>query len=266
MAADGYASGSRRGIADRGTVAEPPPATAASNCSCASRRPGRPGKSAAELEAFLINFVVEQTGYPAEVVDLDADLEADLGIDSIKKAQLFGELQEYFDIAPWEPAARRAEAFRSTTLPRCGTYSTFLSNRNRVQPPRRASTRLLPRLIRRRPWQLYHPTSAGHCCLRADTRASNAPDCHRKRCCRASKRTGSVPDQLRRRADRLSGRSGRPRCRSGSRSGNRQHQKGSALRRAARIFRYQSPERPAARRAERFRSTTLPRYGTCSIS
>ena len=57
-----------------------------------------PVSSAAELEAFLINFVVEQTGYPAEVVDLDADLEADLGIDSIKKAQLFGELQEYFDV------------------------------------------------------------------------------------------------------------------------------------------------------------------------
>ena len=33
------------------------------------------------------------------MVDLDADLEADLGIDSIKKAQLFGELQEYFDIS-----------------------------------------------------------------------------------------------------------------------------------------------------------------------
>ena len=46
----------------------------------------------------MVNFVVEQTGYPAEVVELDADLEADLGIDSIKKAQLFGELQEYFDV------------------------------------------------------------------------------------------------------------------------------------------------------------------------
>ena len=44
--------------------------------------------------------MVEQTGYPPEVVELDADLEADLGIDSIKKAQLFGELQEYFDVTP----------------------------------------------------------------------------------------------------------------------------------------------------------------------
>ena len=56
------------------------------------------GLSGAELETFLISFVVEQTGYPEEMVELDADLEADLGIDSIKKAQLFGELAEHFEI------------------------------------------------------------------------------------------------------------------------------------------------------------------------
>ena len=61
-----------------------------------------PRLDAAELETFLINFVVEQTGYPPEIVDLDADLEADLGIDSIKKAQLFGELGEYFEVRPAE--------------------------------------------------------------------------------------------------------------------------------------------------------------------
>ena len=47
-----------------------------------------------ELESFLVNFICEQTGYPPEIVDLDADLESDLGIDSIKKAQLLGELRE----------------------------------------------------------------------------------------------------------------------------------------------------------------------------
>jgi acyl carrier protein len=52
-----------------------------------------------ELEAFLVNFVVEQTGYPPEMVELDADLEADLGIDSIKKAQMMGELAEQFEIS-----------------------------------------------------------------------------------------------------------------------------------------------------------------------
>lgn len=50
------------------------------------------------MTSFLVNFVCEQTGYPPEIVDLDADMEADLGIDSIKKAQLFGELREHFDI------------------------------------------------------------------------------------------------------------------------------------------------------------------------
>ena len=56
--------------------------------------------SVAELESFLVQFVIDQTGYPPEIVRLDADLEADLGIDSIKKAQLFGELGEYFDVTP----------------------------------------------------------------------------------------------------------------------------------------------------------------------
>ncbi len=57
-----------------------------------------PATSNSDLYAFLVDFVVEQTAYPREIVGLDADLEADLGIDSIKKAQLFGELREQFDL------------------------------------------------------------------------------------------------------------------------------------------------------------------------
>ncbi len=52
------------------------------------------------LGAQLVEFVVEQTGYPPEVVRFEADLEADLGIDSIKKAQLFGELREQYALTP----------------------------------------------------------------------------------------------------------------------------------------------------------------------
>ena len=48
--------------------------------------------------AMLVNFVVEQTGYPPEMVELDANLEGDLGIDSIKKSQLFGEIGERLKI------------------------------------------------------------------------------------------------------------------------------------------------------------------------
>ncbi|MGM0487266.1 MAG: beta-ketoacyl synthase N-terminal-like domain-containing protein [Planctomycetota bacterium] len=61
---------------------------------------GGPGRE--ELRDILVGFVIDQTGYPEEIIELDADLEADLGIDSIKKAQLFGEVGERFQIAPRE--------------------------------------------------------------------------------------------------------------------------------------------------------------------
>ena len=98
----------------RAAARRPPPAPVAAPAPApapvAAAAPSAPAKpttttsapAPAELEKFLINFVVEQTGYPPEVVELDADLEADLGIDSIKKAQLFGELAEYFDVQPAE--------------------------------------------------------------------------------------------------------------------------------------------------------------------
>lgn len=72
-----------------------------------------------ELKQILIDFVVEQTGYPAEIVELDADLEADLGIDSIKKAQLFGELREMFDLGASladEATAKTSQLVNFTTL------------------------------------------------------------------------------------------------------------------------------------------------------
>ena len=55
--------------------------------------------AAIELERFLVDFVVEQTGYPTEIVELDADLEGDLGIDSIRKAQLFGEIGQRYGLS-----------------------------------------------------------------------------------------------------------------------------------------------------------------------
>lgn len=51
-----------------------------------------------ELDSLLIEYVVDQTGYDRNVVDLDADLEADLGLDSIKLAQLIGQMREQFNL------------------------------------------------------------------------------------------------------------------------------------------------------------------------
>ena len=42
----------------------------------------------ADLAQLLLEAVSERTGYPAEMLDVDADMEADLGIDSIKRVEI----------------------------------------------------------------------------------------------------------------------------------------------------------------------------------
>jgi len=46
------------------------------------------GLSAAELEATLVGIVAERTGYPPEMLEMETNLEADLGIDSIKRVEI----------------------------------------------------------------------------------------------------------------------------------------------------------------------------------
>jgi acyl carrier protein len=80
-------------MAERPVAAKP-----AAACAPAPVAPPPTVRVGGEIEAFLIDFVVEQTGYPREIVELDADLEADLGIDSIRKAQLFGEIGQKYSL------------------------------------------------------------------------------------------------------------------------------------------------------------------------
>ncbi|OJX38148.1 MAG: hypothetical protein BGO78_08965 [Chloroflexi bacterium 44-23] len=51
-----------------------------------------------EITSVLVNMVSEKTGYPAEMLDLDLDLEADLGIDTVKQAELFAEIRTHYNI------------------------------------------------------------------------------------------------------------------------------------------------------------------------
>ena len=48
--------------------------------------------------ARLVEIVRDRTGYPAEMLGLDLDLEADLGIDSIKRVEILGTLRESVQI------------------------------------------------------------------------------------------------------------------------------------------------------------------------
>jgi len=56
------------------------------------------------LTSLLLEIVSERTGYPQEMLDLDLSMEAELGIDSIKRVEILGQyLQIVFDTVPDGP-------------------------------------------------------------------------------------------------------------------------------------------------------------------
>ncbi|MGE5109635.1 MAG: SDR family NAD(P)-dependent oxidoreductase [Acidobacteriaceae bacterium] len=57
-----------------------------------------PTDSADDVAAKVLEIVAEKTGYPTEMLDLDLDLEADLGIDTVKQAEMFAAVRGAFDI------------------------------------------------------------------------------------------------------------------------------------------------------------------------
>ncbi len=70
-------------------AAEPVPATAAEDS----------GESPADsIASQVLKLVAEQTGYPEDMLELDLDLEADLGVDTVKQAETFLAIRETFDI------------------------------------------------------------------------------------------------------------------------------------------------------------------------
>ena len=65
--------------------------------------PDAPAAHAAELDraaitARLLETVRDRTGYPIETLGLDLDMEADLGIDSIKRVEILGKMRDEFPV------------------------------------------------------------------------------------------------------------------------------------------------------------------------
>jgi len=83
--------------------APPPPVVVAVPEPVAKATPEPEALPAAPPEAggltqILLELVSEKTGYPPEMLDLDLDMEADLGIDSIKRVEILGALVEKLDL------------------------------------------------------------------------------------------------------------------------------------------------------------------------
>ncbi len=68
---------------------------AASAPAAASSADGAGGDAVVER---VLAIVSQQTGYPREMLDLELDLEADLGIDTVKQAETFAAIREAFGI------------------------------------------------------------------------------------------------------------------------------------------------------------------------
>ncbi|MBF0544979.1 MAG: SDR family NAD(P)-dependent oxidoreductase [Candidatus Riflebacteria bacterium] len=60
--------------------------------------------SGISIDATLLGVVTEKTGYPLEMLNLDMDMEADLGIDSIKRVEIMSAVQEKVpELPPIQP-------------------------------------------------------------------------------------------------------------------------------------------------------------------
>ena len=60
--------------------------------------PPRPAAQGDPVKERVLALVAEKTGYPMDMLDLDLDLEADLGVDTVKQAEVFATIREAYNI------------------------------------------------------------------------------------------------------------------------------------------------------------------------
>jgi acyl carrier protein len=79
-------------------VAEPA-APAVAEAPAPAAEPAAAGTATRSVGDELLAVVADRTGYPPEMLNLDAEMEADLGIDSIKRVEIAGAMLEILDLS-----------------------------------------------------------------------------------------------------------------------------------------------------------------------
>ncbi|MDP2865458.1 MAG: phosphopantetheine-binding protein, partial [Elusimicrobiota bacterium] len=79
-------------------AAAPAPAPKAAPTPIIDSRSSTSSINADAVQAEILNMIAEKTGYPKDMLELDLDMEADLGIDTVKQAELFAALREHYKI------------------------------------------------------------------------------------------------------------------------------------------------------------------------
>ena len=75
-----------------------PPAPPGSPLQSPQPPPAGPQPAEDPVKERLLALVAEKTGYPKDMLDLDLDLEADLGIDTVKQADMFASVRAIYNI------------------------------------------------------------------------------------------------------------------------------------------------------------------------
>ena len=83
-------------------IHNPPPVPTTTSPSSASPKSSEP-EIGTGIRNTLVEVVAEKTGYPPSAVGIDLDLEADLGIDSIKRVEILSALREREPLLPAIP-------------------------------------------------------------------------------------------------------------------------------------------------------------------
>jgi len=111
----------------------PPQAATPSQAAPAPAVSGSLSDSAGEpVRERVLQIVAEQTGYPPEMLDLDLDMEADLGIDTVKQAETFAAIRGEWGI-------ERDESMKLRDYPTLGHAIQFVYDKRPELRPAAAS-------------------------------------------------------------------------------------------------------------------------------
>ena len=80
-----------------------------------------------DVEGVVVRIVAEKTDYPPDMLDLDLDLEADLGVDTVKQAEVFAAIRGHYDIP-------RDENVKLSEFPTLAHVVGFVRERRPDQP------------------------------------------------------------------------------------------------------------------------------------
>ena len=139
------------------TASQPVQAPVAQQVSSAAVSAPTAGLTQQQVLDTMLNVVADKTGYPTEMLELGMDMEADLGIDSIKRVEILGTVQDELpglpELSPEDLAECRTlgeiVSYMQTKLPAANTVAVASTGSTSVDAVAPASTGLTAENVQR---------------------------------------------------------------------------------------------------------------------